>query len=56
MRCCFSPGPASNGALCLTIPALVGSLAAVAPPPGTKVFAPIRPLYKVEHAFARLGR
>jgi transposase len=27
-----------------------------APPPGTNGFAPIRPLYKVEHAFARLGR
>jgi transposase len=27
-----------------------------APPPGTKGFTPIRPLYKVEHAFARLGR
>ena len=27
-----------------------------APPPGTKGFTPIAPLYKVEHAFARLGR
>jgi transposase len=27
-----------------------------APPPGTKGFTPIRPLCKVEHAFARLGR
>lgn len=27
-----------------------------APPAGTKGFTPIGPLYKVEHAFARLGR
>jgi len=27
-----------------------------APPKGTVGFTPIRPLYKVEHAFARLGR
>ena len=27
-----------------------------APPKGTKGFTPLRPLYKVEHAFARLGR
>jgi hypothetical protein len=27
-----------------------------APPPGTSGFVPIRPLYKIEHAFAQLGR
>jgi hypothetical protein len=27
-----------------------------APPTGSVGFTPIRPLYKVEHAFARLGR
>jgi transposase len=27
-----------------------------APPPGTSSFVPIRPLYKIEHAFAQLGR
>lgn len=27
-----------------------------APPKGASGFTPIRPLYKVEHAFARLGR
>lgn len=27
-----------------------------APPKGTSGFAPIAPLYRVEHAFARLGR
>ena len=27
-----------------------------APPPGTSGFVPIRPLYKIEHTFAQLGR
>jgi putative transposase len=27
-----------------------------APPPGTSGFVPIRPLVKIEHAFAQLGR
>jgi hypothetical protein len=27
-----------------------------APPPGTNGFVPIRPLVKIEHAFAQLGR
>ena len=27
-----------------------------APPPGVSGFVPIRPLYKIEHAFAQLGR
>jgi transposase len=27
-----------------------------APPPSTRGFVPIRPLYKIEHAFAQLGR
>jgi transposase len=27
-----------------------------APPPGTSGFVPLRPLYRVEHAFAQLGR
>ena len=27
-----------------------------APPKGTSGFVPLAPLYKVEHAFARLGR
>ncbi len=27
-----------------------------APPPGTSGFVPIRPLYRIEHAFAQLGR
>ena len=27
-----------------------------APPPGTSGFVPVRPLYKIEHAFAQLGR
>ena len=26
------------------------------PPPGVSVFVPIRPLVKIEHAFAQLGR
>ena len=27
-----------------------------APPPGSSGFVPIRPLYRIEHAFAQLGR
>jgi putative transposase len=27
-----------------------------APPPGASAFVPIRPLYRIEHAFAQLGR
>jgi hypothetical protein len=27
-----------------------------APPPGTSGFVPLRPLYRVEHAFAQIGR
>jgi len=27
-----------------------------APPPGARGFVPIRPLYRIEHAFAQLGR
>lgn len=42
------------------LPALAGrkhiALDVKAPPPGTSGFVPLRPLVKIEHAFAQLGR